>query len=147
MELEQELVNFFISNTQYDRQFIYDLFNIIKNYIDKSVKVLVGVDHYDIYYYAITDNFHIDIHRSWSMFLNFTIVYKLTKINLVYKAGSNFDINICKIECIDEEKLKLHFDNSNYISFGYILMNLKVQECNKKLRDVFIPTSVKSARK
>jgi len=38
MELEQELVDFFINNTQYDKKFIYDLFNILKNHLGESVK-------------------------------------------------------------------------------------------------------------
>jgi len=95
----------------------------------------------------MTDNFYIKFYYHSDPNFDFVIVYKHIKINLFYSSTQYFYKYIYKIEHINKEKLKLYFDNNDYLSFGYILMNLKVQECNKKLRDVFIPTNIKSARK
>jgi len=147
MELEQELVNLFIDNTQYDMKFISDLINILKSHLGKGVKILVDVDGHGHYYYSMTDNLYIVVYQIGHSFFSILIVYKLVKIILDYVPKQHFNINICRIEYIDRELLKLYFDNDYFLLFNNTLFKYETEECKKELRDVFIPISVKSARK
>jgi len=148
MGFEQQLIDFFLTNKEYNNEFILDLINLLKCNLGKRV---ISSDNPQIYA-VLTDNFYIFV--SSHHYINCKIDYYCF---IVYKSlGFVIDIGnignesyLIEIHNVNYEKLKMHFENNDLFSFERTLSrnSSEYRTYSEDIEYIFATTTTKSARK
>lgn len=148
-ELEQQIIDFLLTNREYNLDYALNLIKVLSCYIGECVKIETADKFHvfdDIYYYHIlTNNFAGYVSNDGSRY-SIQLIYKLKKISCV---GYNFNYNVLNF-CANEnnmEMVKEHFNNNSLKSFRReIFINRMNMKSNMSIEWLFATTPTRSAR-